>query len=146
MLVLAAGALGVALALRSPAVDPHEEVVDVSRRFALALAAYDYQDLDGAAAAVEALSTESFREEYREGVNTAEVQEALATSESVATATVELGPFVADLSDREARTFTVVEQVVRSKDSPSPTARRLRVELVLAETDDGWLVDDVVLT
>lgn len=147
MLAVVAAGLGVLLASgRSSDATRREDVVDVSREFALALSAYDYHDLDAVAARVEAIATGSFREEYETTFAAPQARDALTSSESVATATVTLGPFVASLGDDDGRTFTVVEQTVTSNQTAEPVVRRVRVELLLVETADGWRIDSVRLT
>ena len=50
------------------------------------------------------------------------------------------------LAEHEARTFAIVEQEVTGTQFDEPQRSRLRVEVVMVETPDGWVVSDVETT
>lgn len=140
-------ALAVVLVTRGPSAEQRRaEILDVSERFSLALADYDAADLDGEREEVLALATGSFEEDYEETFGSSELVEALQASGSKATARVVVGPLLAELDGDSARTFTVLEQTVEANDMEEPETRRLRMELVLLETREGWKVNAVQLT
>jgi Mce-associated membrane protein len=142
VLALAVAVAGVALVRRGPtAADRRDDALDASRRFALALSAYDYRRLDRDVAEVRALSTGTFREQYDRALD-GTARAALRENEAVATATVLTGPLLARLGEDDARTFTVLEQRVRTKGAAAQV-RRTRVDIVLMHTNQGWKADRV---
>jgi Mce-associated membrane protein len=142
VLALAVALAGVALARRgqTPA-ERRDDALEASRRFALALSAYDYRRLDRDVAEVRALSTGTFREQYDRALD-GTAREALRDNEAVATARVLTGPLLARLGEDDARTFTVLEQRVRTKGAAAQV-RRTRVDIVLVHTSQGWKADRV---
>ncbi|MBW3665112.1 MAG: hypothetical protein KY469_18610 [Actinobacteria bacterium] len=147
VLAVVAALLGVLLLRQPPSeVERRDEVAAVSERFVLALTSYDHAALDEQRDAVLALATGSFADDYAETFGAAELRTALIETESVARGEVAVGPLLATLEDTRARTFTVVEQTVRSNEVDGPQTRQLRVELTLVDTPDGWRVDAVAVT
>ena len=86
-----------------------------------------------------------FEQEFDRLLGGSGVQQALTDNQAVATATVAVGPLVADFGEHEARTFAVVEQSVAGAGA-APTSQRLRVEVLLVETPDGWVVTGAEVT
>lgn len=147
VLAVVAGVLGVLLLRQPPGeIERRDEVVAVSERFVLALTSYDHTALDEQRDAVLGLATGSFADDYAETFGAEELRTALVETESVAQGEVAVGPLLATLEDTRARTFTVVEQTVSSSEVEGPQTRRLRVELTLVDTPDGWRVDAVAVT
>ena len=147
VLLAAAVALGVALILQPPSgAERRAAVLSVAEAFSVALAEYDYRDLDAQVEQVVALSTGAFRDEYEQTFGSAELREEIVVAESVATAEIETGPLLAELDGTQARTLTVLTQTTASADLEEPTARRMRIELLLVETEAGWRVNVVQLT
>lgn len=141
-LALAVIIAGVALARQGPSpAERRDDALAASRRFALALSAYDHRRLDRDVAEVLALSTGTFREQYDRALDTT-AREALRENEAVATARVLTGPLLARLGTDDARTFTVLEQRVRTKGAAAQV-RRTRVDIVLVHTSQGWKADRV---
>ena len=61
--------------------------------------------------------------------------------QTVATARIVSGPYLASLHRNEARTFTALEQRVKDNRSAPPQLRRIRIDTILVRTPDGWKVD-----
>lgn len=122
------------------------QVLAVSEEFSLALAQYDAADLDAEREEVLSFATGSFEEDYEETFGAPQLVEALQASGSRASAEIVVGPLLADLDGESARTFTVLEQTIESEQLEGPETRRIRIELVLLDTKDGWKVNAVQLT
>lgn len=106
------------------------------------MTSYDRRTLDDDFATVRSMSTSGFREEYDQlGPQFAQ---ALRQSESVSTARVQRGPFIALLTEDEARTITLLEQRIRNRETAEPRSLRTRVELYLIRTVNGWKIDRVL--
>lgn len=146
------GVLGVDRATAAPtAAEQRADMLEVAEAFTLALTNYDYRDLDETRRQVLELSVRGFEQEFDRLLGGTGVQQALIDNQAVATATVAVGPLVADFGDHEARTFTVVEQSVTGAatgtgDGAAPARQRLRVEVLLVETPDGWTVTGAEVT
>ena len=147
VLAAAAVVLGLLLALpdRGPSAE-REEVEETAEKFAVALSSYDYRRLDRDLRNVREMGVGNFRYQYQQILGGDAFQTALRQNEAVATARVLKGPYLAELSDDEARTFTVLAQTVRGKAPAQPQTRNVRVESILVRTDDGWKVDWVEIT
>ena len=146
-LLVAVLVIGVVLVRRDPSdVERRNESLAVSERFAVALASHDYRDLDASFAKVRRLSTGSFLDDFETTFASPELRAALEEAKSVGTAKVVTGPLLADFDGNRSRSFTVVEQRVTTKDAEEPVVRLVRIELILVDTDDGWLVDTVEVT
>lgn len=140
LLVASLAVLGVDRAVAAPgAAEQRQEMMQVAEAFTLALTNYDYRDLATTRQQVLDLSVRGFEQEFDRLLGGSGVQQALSDNQAVATATIAVGPLVADFGDHEARTFTVVEQTA-SGAGAAPTQQRLRVEVLLVETPDGWIV------
>lgn len=126
-------------------VERRREMTEVAEAFTLALTNYDYRDLGSTRDQVLDLSVRGFEQEFDRLLGGSGVQQALTDNQAVATATVAVGPLVADFGDHEARTFAVVDQSVTGAGA-APTQQRLRVEVLLVETPDGWVVTGAEVT
>jgi hypothetical protein len=122
-----------------------DDMLEVGRRVTVAITSYDYRDLDATRAAVLADALPSFELQYEQLVSGTGLIDALTENEAVAMSKVVVGPMVASLEDHEARIFSVVEQEVDGKASEA-TTQRLRVEVTLVETPDGWRASNVEVT
>ena len=139
-------ALGIDAVTSGPtAVERRREMTEVAEDFTLALTNYDYRDLGSTRDQVLELSVRGFEQEFDRLLGGSGVQQALTDNQAVATATVAVGPLVADFGDHEARTFAVVDQSVTGAGT-APTQQRLRVEVLLVETPDGWVVTGAEVT
>ena len=147
MLAVAAVVLGLLLALpdRGDAAE-REEVEETAEKFAVALSSYNYRTLDRDLRTVREMGVGNFRYQYQQILGGDAFQNALRQNEAVATAKVLKGPYLAEITDDEARTFTVLAQTVRGKAPAQPQTRNVRVESILVRTDDGWKVDWVEIT
>ena len=146
-LAVLAVVLGGVLLLRGDGeVDRADDVKDASERFAIALSSYDHRHLDADFRRVRSLATTGFGEEYDQLLGGPRFADALRQSQAVSTARVQSGPFIGFLTDDEARTFTVLEQEVRNRETPDPRTLRTRVELYLVKTVNGWKVDRVQIS
>jgi len=146
--LLAAVAVGATLlgALADPSErDRREELLEVGRRVTVGITSYDYNDLDASRDAVLADALPSFELQYAQLLDESGLSEALRSNEAVATGEIEVGPMVASWEDHEARLFSVVAQQVEGK-LTEPTTQRLRVEVTLVETPDGWRASNVEVT
>jgi Mce-associated membrane protein len=140
------GGLLVAFTGDSPAKNRRDDVTQQAERFALALSSYNYRTIDRDLAHVKAMGVGNFRYQYTQVLGGDAFRKALSTNQAVATAKVVKGPYLASLSDDDARTFTVLEQSLRGKGQTQPQTRRVRVESILVRTADGWRVDWVEIT
>lgn len=146
--LLAAVAVGATLlgALADPSErDRREDLLEVGRRVTVGITSYDYNDLDASRDAVLADALPSFELQYAQLLDESGLSEALRSNEAVATGEIEVGPMVASWEDHEARLFSVVAQKVEGKQT-EPTTQRLRVEVTLVETPDGWRASNVEVT
>jgi Mce-associated membrane protein len=125
-----------------PAED-REEVLALSERFALALATYDHEDLEGQAEEIRGMSTGDFLEEYEATFGSEAFGDAMRQTRSNASATVTEGPWLASLEEMSARTLTVVEQSIQAEELDESDVRGLQVELTVTRTSEGWRVDGV---
>jgi hypothetical protein len=144
-LLAAVGGLAVAARRDKPS-NRREEVTEQAERFALALSSYDYRTITRDLAGVRAMGVGNFRYQYEQVLGGDAFRKALLENEAVATAKVVKGPYLASLSDNDARTFTVLEQTLRGKGDAPPQTRRVRVESILVRTTDGWRIDWVEIT
>ena len=147
VLAVAAAVVAVLLALpdRGESAE-REDVEETAEEFAVALSSYDYRHLDRDLQRVRAMGIGNFRSQYQQILGGESFQNALRENEAVATAKVLKGPYLAELTEDEARTFTVLTQTIRGKAPSEPQSRNVRVESILVRTRDGWKVDWVEIT
>jgi hypothetical protein len=147
VLAVIVAVLAIVLTTRTQGAERRQnEVKDTAKRFAVALAAYDYRHLDRDLSTVRSMGVGNFQYQYQGilGANSFSTQ--VVTNQTVATAKVKDGPFVAALSSDDARTFTVVSQTINGKSSPQGQTRNLRIESTLVRTSKGWRVDGVQIS
>jgi hypothetical protein len=123
-----------------------QEVIAFSEEFIELFTSYDHETFERTEAAVARQSTEAFASRYQSLLGGAGFVDALRQNEAKATSEISIGPLVATLAEHEARTFAIVEQEVTGKQFEQPQRTRLRVEVMLVETPDGWVVSDVETT
>lgn len=123
-----------------------DEVLAFSEEFIGIFTSYDHATFEQTEAAVAERSTASFATRYRSLLGGAGFLDALAENQAEATSEITVGPLLAMLGDHEARTFAIVEQEVTGRQFEEPQRARLRVEVVMVETPDGWTVVDVETT
>jgi hypothetical protein len=129
-----------------PSTNRRDEVTEQAERFALALSSYNYKTIDRDLAHVKAMGVGNFRYQYTQVLGGDAFRKALSENEAVATAKVVKGPYIASLTDTDARTFTVLEQSLKGKGQTQPQTRRVRVESILVRTTGGWRIDWVEIT
>ena len=141
-----AGGAGFGIAAAADDTSEREKVLAFSEEFIEIFTSYDHATFDETEEAVAARSTEAFATRYRSLLGGAGFEQALRENEARATSEITIGPLLATLSDHEARTFAIVDQEVRGRQFDEPQRTRLRVEVVMVETPDGWIVVDVETT
>ncbi|MDP1818471.1 MAG: hypothetical protein Q8K58_01080 [Acidimicrobiales bacterium] len=143
-MVAAVAALVGALAAPSER-ERRDDLLEVGQRVTVGITSYDYNDLDASREAVLADALPSFELQFEQLLDGSGLSDALRSNEAVAAGEIAVGPMVASLEDHEARLFSVVEQQVKGKQT-EPTTQRLRVEVTLVETPDGWRASNVEVT
>jgi hypothetical protein len=124
-------------------VEDREEVLALSERFAVALASYDHEDLEGQAEEIRGMSTGEFLGDYEATFGSEAFGDAMRQTRSNASATVTDGPLLVSLEETSARSLTVLQQSIQAEELDEPDERRLQVELTLSRTPEGWRVDGV---
>jgi len=140
------GLVGFAIAAGDGGGGDRDEVIAFSEEFIALFTEYDHRDFERTEQAVADRSTQAFASRYRSLLGGAGFVDALRENEARATSEITVGPLVATLDDHEARTFAIVEQQVTGRQFEEPQVSRLRVEVVMVETPDGWTVVDVETT
>lgn len=138
--------LGVAFAPDDASADGRDEVLDEASTFILDFASYDHDRFEETLAAVEAASIDAFASRYTSLLGGSGFVDAMRENQASATAEITRGPLLAQFGDHEARVFAIVEQTVTSAATEGPQASRLRIEVILVDTPDGWKVVDVETT
>jgi hypothetical protein len=123
-----------------------DQVKSTAEKFALALSTYDYQHLNRDLGKVRGMGVGNFRYQYEDVLGANSFSKALSDNQAVARAKVKSGPFVAALTNDDARTFTVVSQTIKGKSAPQGETRNVRVESILVRTPKGWRVDWVQIS
>lgn len=146
LVVLLAAATGVAvwqaLEARSLAAAATEQrrVATVASQMGEALLSYDHDDLDASEAAVLALASPDFAEEYSDAFEdglAAAIADLEATAEGTVTST-----YVEHAFAREARAIVVVDAVVTST-AGTRTLEQAYLEMPLVQVDGEWRVDGI---
>jgi len=123
-----------------------DAVKRTAEKFALALSTYNYQHLKTDLGTVRNMGVGNFRYQYEDVLGANSFTKALSDNKAVATAKVKSGPFVAALTNDDARTFTVVSQTIKGQSAPQGETRNVRVESILVRTPKGWRVDWVQIS
>ena len=145
-MLTAVGIGGFAVAAGGDDTSDREEVLAFSEEFIELFTTYDHETFEETEAAITERSTEAFASRYRSLLGGAGFVEALRENDARATSEISVGPLVATLAEHEARTFAIVDQEVTGTQFDEPQRTRLRVEVVMVETPDGWVVSDVETT
>lgn len=140
------GVVGVGVDATGDDTSEREEVLSFSEEFIEIFTSYDHGSFEQTEDAVARRSTQAFASRYRSLLGGAGFVEALRQNEAKATSEITIGPLIAELADHEARTFAIVEQEVTGRQFDQPQRSRLRVEVIMVETPDGWTVVDVETT
>lgn len=123
-----------------------QEALAFSEDFINTFTSYDYQTFDETRAAIEAASSQGFASRYTSLLGGTGFIDALVENQSAATSEIQVGPLLATFEENEARTFAIVNQQITGSQFETPQAARLRVEVLMIRTPDGWVVVDVETT
>lgn len=134
------GALGYTLYQQSELHRWQEQAISTSRDYLVAMASFDYQDLDANKGAITADSTPEFAQKYDEMV--AALRDIVVTSKGVAAATAE-HVAVERLDDESATVIGFVDQQVTNVTAPEGNTQRYRMLVELVRDGDRWIVNDV---
>ena len=140
------GVLGFVLAPDDAGASGRDEVLDQASVFIVDFASYDHDRFDETLAAVEEASIDAFASRYTSLLGGSGFVDAMQENQASATAEITRGPLLAQFGDHEARVFAIVEQTVTSAATEGPQSTRLRIEVILVDTPDGWKVVDVETT
>ncbi|MFA5711020.1 mce associated protein mas1a [Mycolicibacterium sp.] len=134
------GALGYTLYQQSELHRWQQQAVSTARDYLVAMASFDYQDLDANKGAITADSTPEFAQKYDEMV--AALRDIVVTSKGVAAATAE-HVAVERLDDESATVIGFVDQQVTNVTAPEGNTQRYRMLVELVRDGDRWIVNDV---
>ena len=113
-----------------------------ARSYAVQLASYDYQDLQGGFAAVAADSTPSFRRSFTESSDA--LKATLTQYKATADASVVSAGLVSS-STSQAVALVFLTQKIENSTQAKPTTDRSQVEITLVNSGGRWLIDQVTL-
>lgn len=134
------GALGYTLYQQSELHTLQQDAVSTARDYLVAMASFDYQNLDANKGAITAGSTPEFAQKYDEMV--AALRDIVVTSKGVATAAAE-HVAVERLASDAATVIGFVDQQVTNVTAPEGNTQRYRMAVELVRSGDRWLVNDV---
>lgn len=123
-----------------------QEVLAFSEDFIKTFTSYDYQTFDETQEAIEAVSSQGFTLRYSSLLGETGFLDALTQNQSTATSEIQVGPLLATYEKNEARAFAIVTQQITGTQFEEPQSTRLRVEVLMIRTSDGWVVVDVETT
>ncbi|QRY53696.1 mce associated protein mas1a [Mycolicibacterium septicum] len=116
------------------------QAVQMSRDYLVAMAAFDYQQMDANREHIVANSTPGFAAKYDEMVKA--LRDIVVTSKGVATATAD--HVVVDSLDGDTATVVAfVDQHVTNVTAPQGSNQKYRMVVKLVRSGDRWIVDDV---
>lgn len=116
------------------------DAVAMSRDYLVAMAAFDYQNMDANREHIVANSTPGFAAKYDEMVKA--LRDIVVTSKGVATATAD--HVVVDSLDGDTATVVAfVDQHVTNLTAPQGSNQKYRMVVKLVRSGDRWIVDDV---
>ncbi|ORA38039.1 hypothetical protein [Mycobacterium aquaticum] len=116
------------------------QAVSMSRDYLVAMAAFDYQNLDANRARIVSDSSPEFATKYDEMVRA--LRDIVVTSKGVATATAD-HVAVERLDDNSATVFAFVDQHVTNVTAPQGSNQKYRMVVSLIRSGDRWIVNDV---
>ncbi len=134
------GALGYTLYQQSELHRLHTQAVSTSHDYLVAMASFDYRDLDANKPTINERSTPEFAKKYDEMV--AALRDIVVTGKGVATATAE-HVAVQRLDEHSATVIGFVDQKVTNVTVPEGNQQRYRMVVTLVRTGDHWSVDNV---
>jgi Mce-associated membrane protein len=134
------GALGYTLYQQSELHRLHAAAVSTSHDYLVAMASFDYRDLDTSKPIITDRSTADFAKKYDEMVTA--LRDIVVTGKGVATATVE-HVAVQRLDESSATVIGFVDQQVANVTAPEGNQQRYRMVVTLVRAGDHWSVDNV---
>ena len=143
---LAAGLLAIGVALgytlyqQSELHRLHAQAVDTTRDYLVAMASFDYRNLEANKADITKASTPEFAKKYDEMVGA--LRDIVVTGKGVATATAD-HIAVQQLDEHSATVIGYVDQQVTNVTVPKGNQQRYRMVVTLVRTGDDWSVDNV---
>lgn len=114
--------------------------LDTARDYLVAMATFDYEQLDANQDFIAANSTPEFAGRYQEMVQA--LRDIVVASQGQATATADRIA-VERLDDRSATVIAFVDQQVTNVTSPQGNTQRYRMTVDLIRSGDRWIVDNV---
>lgn len=139
-LVAVGAGLGYTLYQQSELHRLHQQAADTTRDYLVAMASFDYQNLDVNKAKIAAESTPEFAARYDEMVGA--LRDIVVAGKGVATATAE-HVAVERLDEKSATVLGFVDQQVTNVTAPQGNKQRYRMVVTLVRSGDHWSVDDV---
>ncbi len=140
------GLVAFLLAGSSEDTSDREEALAFSEDFINTFTSYDYQTFDETREAIETASSQGFASRYTSLLGGTGFIDALVENQSSATSEIQVGPLLATFEKNEARAFAIVNQQITGNQFDEPQSARLRVEVLMIRTPDGWVVVDVETT
>ena len=146
MTVLTAGLLAISVALgytlyqQSELHRLHAQAVDTTQAYLVAMASFDYRNLEANKAEITAASTPEFAKKYDEMVGA--LRDIVVTGKGVATATAD-HIAVQQLDEHSATVIGYVDQQVTNVTVPKGNQQHYRMVVTLVRTGDDWSVDNV---
>jgi Mce-associated membrane protein len=116
--------------------------LDAGAKYAVELSSYDYRDLDKSFAAITAVATPTFAQQYRQFSDG--LKGALVSEKSMATGKV-LGEAVASANPTRVTLLVFVDQTVGNTSTATPQVNHNRMELTLLDVAGKWQIDQVQL-
>ncbi|MGO9342641.1 MAG: hypothetical protein ACLP6E_09005 [Acidimicrobiales bacterium] len=113
-----------------------------ARTYSVELASYNYQHLDQNFAAIEAVSTSSWRQTYSQ--TTSALKSILFKYNSSAQATLLSAGLVYATTTR-AVAVVFLEQAITNVGQKTPTSSRSQIQMTLDYSNGRWLIDDVTV-
>lgn len=133
-------ALGYTLFQQSELHRLQSEAVSTTRDYLVAMASFDYQDLDANKGTIMSGSTPDFGKKYDEMV--AALRDIVVTSKGVAQASAE-HVAVESFDDHSVTVIGFVDQQVTNVTAPEGNKQRYRMVVTLVRDGDRWLVNNV---
>ncbi len=139
-LLTVGAALGYTLYQQSELHRLQTQAVTTTRDYLVAMASFDYRNLEANKVKITAASTPDFAKKYDEMVGA--LRDIVVTGKGVATATAD-HVAVQQLDEHSATVIGYVDQQVTNVTVPKGNQQRYRMVVTLVRTGDDWAVDNV---
>lgn len=139
-LLTVGGALGYTLYQQSELHRLESQAVATTRDYLVAMASFDYRNLEANKTKITASSTPDFAKKYDEMVGA--LRDIVVTGKGVATATAD-HVAVQQLDEHSATVIGYVDQQVTNVTVPKGNQQRYRMVVTLVRSGDDWAVDNV---